>query len=560
MGKKRITKILSLLLVMFTAMNITAFAGNTYYAKAIATAVGNGKVYVGVLNTTPSEDLYQTTSENTGPGTGTGGSGNANVSFYLFAQPGASNIKFEGWYDNAECTGDALSTDNPYNATINSNEPISAKAVTKNYYAKFVEDNNGPLELEVSLVAFDETKYALIPERIVTIDVPIKGIKVDGLEQGSSVSYTLEENGNILAEGEISDNSIACPEFGPFYFYETHSYTLTLTSGSKTVYTANVIGAMEVYDALKDLLRVTRTWYDNNSQYLYDELFMELDDAIDAGQAATDRTPNDELLTLIGNLQTAFVNAKAGLALVEELKATSAELANAYTLYAESASSEVLGKAESLITMVDLYFFLTGDDIQQLLDDMKECLKDLRLVNVTLNAAGYATYSCNMATTIETAGVKAYKAAVDGETITLTELTGNIPAGTGVILYGESAGTQVVFAVATSGEDADVTGNDLKATMKADDTLVTLEENTWALGDGNEFLLYTGTTYIPNRAYLVHEAANANMRIVFADSETTSISNAVSNGASVEGKFLVNGNIVIIKNGTKHNVAGQVVK
>lgn len=327
MGKKRITKILSLLLVMFTAMNITAFAGNTYYAKAIATAVGNGKVYVGVLNTTPSEDLYQTTSENTGPGTSSRGSENADVSFYLFAQPGASNIKFEGWYDNAECTGDALSTDNPYNATINSNVPIQANAVTKNYYAKFVEDNNGPVELEVSL-----------------------------------------------------------------------------------------------------------------------------------------------------------------------------------------------------------------------------------------NTAGYATYSCNIATTIKTTGVKAYKAAVDGETITLTELTGNIPAGTGVILYGESAGTQVEFAVATSGEDADVTGNDLKATIKADGTLVTFEANTWALGDGNEFLFYTGSTYIPNRAYLVHEAANANMRIVFADSETTSISNAVSNGASVEGKFLVNGNIVIIKNGTKHNVAGQVVK
>lgn len=423
-----------------------------------------------------------------------------------------------------------------------------------------MKEEGSTLELEVSLVAFDGCEYASNPHSIVTIDVPIKGIKVEGLEQGTSVSYTLEDNGNILAEGEISGNSIACPEFGPLYLYERHSYTLTLTSGSKTVYTANFVGAMEVYSALEDLLGVTGTWYGNNMDYLYDEIYYALDEAIAAGQEATYMTSDDELLTLIGNLQTAFVNAKAGLALVEELKATYAELNNAYNLYAESASSEVLEKAEILLPMALDYIFLTGDDIQQLLDDMKECLKELRLVNVTLNAAGYATYSCNIATTIETAGVKAYKAAVDGETITLTELTGNIPAGTGVVLYGESAGTQVEFAVATSGEDADVTGNDLKATMKADDTLVTLEENTWALGDGNEFLRYTGFTYIPNRAYLVHEAANSNMRIVFADNETTSISNAVSNGASVEGKFLMNGNIVIIKNGTKHNVAGQVVK
>lgn len=134
MGKKRITKVLSLLLVMFTTMSISAVASSsTYYAKAIAKAVGNGKVYVGKSNTAPAADAYQETSEATNSASST------TVNLYLFAQPGDATTKFDGWYENEECTGDAVSTANPYNAKITSNQKTEAAAVTKNYYAKFVE-------------------------------------------------------------------------------------------------------------------------------------------------------------------------------------------------------------------------------------------------------------------------------------------------------------------------------------------------------------------------------------------------------------------------------------
>lgn len=138
MGKKRMTKILSLLLVMFTTMSITAFASSnkTYYAKAAATAVGNGKVYIGKNKTAPAEEDYLESAENTN--SVSSGSSPANVSLYLFAQPGANNIKFEGWFENAECT-DTVSTDNPYLARISSNATTEANAVLKTYYAKFVE-------------------------------------------------------------------------------------------------------------------------------------------------------------------------------------------------------------------------------------------------------------------------------------------------------------------------------------------------------------------------------------------------------------------------------------
>lgn len=182
---------------------------------------------------------------------------------------------------------------------------------------------------------------------------------------------------------------------------------------------------------------------------------------------------------------------------------------------------------------------------------------------VNLNSAGYATFSCKDPSYIATAGVTAYKAYVNDELITLTALDGNIPAGEGVLLYGNTAGTRVELPVATSGNSADVTGNSLKPTTLADGSLAEKEANSWALGDGTEFLRFTGSAYIHNRAYLVHTVgANAKaMRMVFADDLlTTGINNTVVETSQRDGKFIENGNIVIKKNGMKYNVAGQVIK
>ena len=132
-------KLLGLIMAMVALGSTNAYASSskTYYAKASATATGNGKVYVGTSNNAPTDDKYLETSETTGSASST--SSSTSVSFYLFAQPGSSTTKFDGWYDNAECTGDALSTANPSNVKITSNATTQANAVTKNYYAKFIE-------------------------------------------------------------------------------------------------------------------------------------------------------------------------------------------------------------------------------------------------------------------------------------------------------------------------------------------------------------------------------------------------------------------------------------
>lgn len=198
-----------------------------------------------------------------------------------------------------------------------------------------------------------------------------------------------------------------------------------------------------------------------------------------------------------------------------------------------------------------------------LLNEAKLSVKYEAFVRVNLNSEGYATFSAKDASFIATEGVTAYKAAVDGEVITLTALKGNIPAGTGVLLYGEGkTGAKVNLPIATSGETANVEGNDMKATTHSDGSLAAKEDNSWVLGDANLFLRYTGNAFIHNRAYIVHEQASSAkaMRIVFADGETTGLDNVGGMTSAREGKFLENGNIVIVKDGKKYNVAGQAIK
>lgn len=184
-------------------------------------------------------------------------------------------------------------------------------------------------------------------------------------------------------------------------------------------------------------------------------------------------------------------------------------------------------------------------------------------INIALNNSGYATFSSKHDMNIT--GVEAYKASVEGETITLTQLEGYIPAGTGVLLYSENPTAEVSLSLAGNDDTAaDVTGNDLNATTKADGSLAAVETNSWALGSDNKFRKYTGGTYKANRAYLVHTPSNSAsskaLSIVNRVAGTTSLENVDSEESANEGKLFENGNIVIIKNGKKYNLAGQEIK
>jgi len=140
------------------------------------------------------------------------------------------------------------------------------------------------------------------------------------------------------------------------------------------------------------------------------------------------------------------------------------------------------------------------------------------------NTAGFATYSCAEDVKIKTEGIKAYKAVISNECIVLTELNGYIPAGTGVLLYGEGVTDPIAFENPANNEQAadNLSDNCLQPTTTAGVAVVdksTVSGTIWALSAENSFLKFTGSAFIANRAFLVYElAGNASeMRIVFSE-------------------------------------------
>jgi len=191
----------------------------------------------------------------------------------------------------------------------------------------------------------------------------------------------------------------------------------------------------------------------------------------------------------------------------------------------------------------------------------------------TLNSKGFATYSSNRDEKVATEGVTAYKASVDGTTITLTAIAGNsFPAGTGVILYGgeEKAGLSVAFE-APEVAPADVAGNALLATTSYDGTLATKPASgyTFALGNADAFLHYTGSAFANFHAYLHFDEDPApsapetnTISIVFGDEEVTGI-DVVANqwNTTANNKIMMlNGAVIIVRNGINYNVTGQMIE
>ena len=128
--KQMLSRLLSLFVVMFTMCLPSLAVSSTYYSKTIANAVGEGKVYVSTAKTdSPAykegsseagQDDYKTSAPT--------------HTYYLYAQANEGN-EFVGWYDNAQCSGEALDTASPYTVTIPSNTDVSK--ATRTYYAKF---------------------------------------------------------------------------------------------------------------------------------------------------------------------------------------------------------------------------------------------------------------------------------------------------------------------------------------------------------------------------------------------------------------------------------------
>lgn len=131
--KQMLSRLLSLFVVMFTMCLPSLATSSTYYSKTIANAVGEGKVYVGTAKT-DNPPYEEVSSEAAKDESKMGGA--PTHTYYLYAQAN-EGYEFVGWYDNAECSGVAVSIESPYQSSIDADSKEQSKPTTKTVYAKF---------------------------------------------------------------------------------------------------------------------------------------------------------------------------------------------------------------------------------------------------------------------------------------------------------------------------------------------------------------------------------------------------------------------------------------
>ncbi len=177
---------------------------------------------------------------------------------------------------------------------------------------------------------------------------------------------------------------------------------------------------------------------------------------------------------------------------------------------------------------------------------------------VTITDAGWATLYTPDALDFakaKPAGLKAYTATLNDNIVTLTKVD-NVPAQTGVVLKG-AANTYSIPVITNS-------TNDEKGSMVGSTTDTNLEANTaYILGINGttgkaQFFINSEGTIEAGKAYL--PAGNTNeakaLSVVFAD-DLTGITNAnAAEEIAQPAKRIVNGQLVIEKNGKRYNAAG----
>lgn len=186
----------------------------------------------------------------------------------------------------------------------------------------------------------------------------------------------------------------------------------------------------------------------------------------------------------------------------------------------------------------------------------------LHSVPVTITSAGWATFSSDHA--LDFSSVSSLEAYMitghEGNVVTKSQVTGTVPAGTGLLLKGD-AGSYNIPVAASSSTDVSanlmVAGTGASVSYEAGKTKYILGLN----GVDAEFqkLVDGGSsaTVAKGKAYLqFNEVISA--RSLYFEDEVTGIANveAAAETKANEGKFIDNGKLVIVKNGVKYNVAG----
>ena len=192
---------------------------------------------------------------------------------------------------------------------------------------------------------------------------------------------------------------------------------------------------------------------------------------------------------------------------------------------------------------------------------------DLLPVTAPISSYGWATFSSDYALDFSkaTTGLEAYMiTGHEGSVVTKSKVTGTVPAGTGLLLKG-AEGSYTIPIVGSSSTDVSanklVAGTGASVSKEDDKTKYVLGVSA---SSEAEFQKIDGTaaTVAKGKAYLQFDEVISARSMSFEGDEITGIENVAAPAEATlkEGKFIENGQLVIVKNGVKFNAAGQQMK
>ena len=196
-----------------------------------------------------------------------------------------------------------------------------------------------------------------------------------------------------------------------------------------------------------------------------------------------------------------------------------------------------------------------------------EAVKFKATVTTTITAAGWATYcspyALDFSSDINNLTAAYIITGVADNKLTLVKVTGTVPANTGLLLKGEGA---CAIPVAAS-SSTDVSSNKLVGVTSS--TLLDAKAGYVLMGspsvgfykNANNFTLGANTAYLP--AGIIAEARP--VLYLDEDDAPTAISFAEQWGGAErtqlkDGKYFVGNRIILVKNGVKFSVNGQILK
>lgn len=359
----------------------------------------------------------------------------------------------------------------------------------------------------------------------------------------------------------VTEKNVSTPYFGVVVTKDNANPVINYTQDDRIVYyveSEDMAGSRYSYSQSPSRTSGGKSWCSTNATNSY----LATNWTLDAGSY---------------DIEVGMANREYAVSPVPQLKSsTDDETPVNLTAISLAASSYTVKNytSQAIATDEQLYFYNdNGSNASKWALDYVILRKLPTTVTATITPAGWSSFASpyaldlNSLTASEGTATAYYASAAEGSEVTLTPTTAIVPAGTGIMLKG-TAGATVSIPVTSDAPTFDETNLLKGQTTTGNVAASTAGKYHYVFGYESSsvygFYNLASDTEVPaGKAYLetTTELGSASARaisIVLADDILTGINEAEAATEAVqkEGKFVVDGKLVIFKKGMKFNANG----